>query len=145
TGAIFKLDLEGGYHTYGRILGKSNYAFYNKRTKDEVKDMREIIDSPILFIVAVYNSAITKGRWEKVGKMPLEDHLKTLPFKFIQDQIEPDKFRLYNPNTGEMTPTTKDQCEGLEAAAVWEAEHVEERIRDYFAGRPNKWVLMLQI
>ncbi len=41
-------------------------------------------------------------------------------------------------------PATTGECIGLEAAAVWEAEHVEDRLRDHFAGQLNKWVEQLR-
>lgn len=63
--------------------------------------------------------------------------------KFIQDVLNPEKFELYDPNNGEIIPATKEQIQGLECAAVWEAEHVESRIIDYYEGRPNKWVKQL--
>ncbi|GGM57342.1 hypothetical protein GCM10011608_47820 [Micromonospora sonchi] len=30
-----------------------------------------------------------------------------------------------------------EDCVGLERAAVWDAAHIEERLRDQHAGRPN--------
>lgn len=140
SGSIIKIDLGEGYHSYGRIIKNAGYGFYNILTKEEISDMKEIIGLPILFIVAVYNDAITRGRWIKVGKMPLEPSLEIMPNKFIQDGLHPDRFSIYNPNTGEISPSTREECIGLERAAVWEPEHVEERLRDYFAGRKNRFV-----
>ena len=37
-----------------------------------------------------------------------------------------------------------EECVGLERAAVWEPEHVEDRLRDHFAGRSNRWVESLK-
>jgi len=34
---------------------------------------------------------------------------------------------------------------GLERAAVWGPSHVEDRLRDHYAGRKNKWVESLRI
>ena len=65
--------------------------------------------------------------------------------KFIQDSLNPSKFESYNPNTGEITPSTKEECIGLERAAVWEAEHVESRITDFFNSRENVWVKQLEL
>ena len=77
--------------------------------------------------------------------MPIKQEYQTTPLKFIQDSLNPNNFELYNPNTGEITKATREQCEGLECAAVWEAEHVEDRLRDYFDGKPNTWVEQLAI
>ena len=39
---------------------------------------------------------------------------------------------------------TQEQVRGMECAAVWEPEHVVDRLNDQFAGRPNKWVESLR-
>lgn len=36
-------------------------------------------------------------------------------------------------------PATRAQCAGLERTAVWDPEHLEDRLRDHRAGRPNRW------
>jgi hypothetical protein len=38
-----------------------------------------------------------------------------------------------------------ERCVGLERAAVWDPEHVEDRLRDHRAGVPNKWVESLAL
>ena len=134
TGAIIRIDLGNGYFNYAQILDKGKgITFFDIYTKEaELKDISLLQDRKVLFIIAVYNDIITKGRWLKVGKLPVRDDLTILPMKFIQDIINPKLFRLYNPNTGEMFPATRDECEGLEVAAVWEAWEVEQRIKDYY-------------
>jgi hypothetical protein len=145
VGAFLKIDLEEAYHTYARILKKPSFAFYDIKTKDNIENLDVLENLSILFIIAVYDDAVTKGRWIKIGKRPLEPSLKKLPLKFMQDKMKPSNFSLYNPNNGEIVPATKEQCKDLERAAVWEPEHVEDRLRDHFAGRPNKWVESLKI
>ena len=83
--------------------------------------------------------------WQIIGSLDFESNLKKLPMTFIQDSIDPLKFRIYNPNTGEIKPTTKSQCIGLECAAVWEPNQIEDRLIDFFENRPNKWVESLKI
>lgn len=145
VGSIVKIKIGDGYHTYARVLDKASIAVYDCKTNKNISSLEEIILKPILFIVAIYNDVITKGRWEIVGIIPLEESLKELPMQFIQDKLNPKHFELYNPNTGIITPATLEQCLHLERAAVWEAEHVEERIRDYYDGKPSIWVENLKI
>lgn len=144
-GAFIEIALTNGKFSYGRILGKASYAFYNIYSESKIIDIDFIKGNKVLFIVGVYDHAITKNRWKIIGISELEGGLNKIPFKFIQDDFEPTQLEIYNPNTGAISPAKKEQCIGLERAAVWEPEHVEERIIDYFEGRPNKWVESLKM
>ena len=137
VGAIVKIPLDSSYHSYARILSQASFAFYDFRTKEDVSDLTEIISSPILFIVAVFNDAVTRGRWVKVGKLPLEPYFQKLPRKFIWDTIGL-RFQIYD--NGNIREATREECQGLERAAVWEPEEVEERLRDHYAGGPNRQI-----
>ncbi len=95
--------------------------------------------------MGVYEYAITKNRWKIIGHQNLKTNMQQIPLTFIQDQLDQAKFEIYDPNTGEIKPATKAECIGLECAAVWEPEHVEDRIIDYFENRPNKWFESLKI
>ncbi|MDP9078302.1 MAG: immunity 26/phosphotriesterase HocA family protein [Bacteroidota bacterium] len=145
VGAFFEIILSNKKYAYGRILEKANYAFYDIHSNIRITEIKEIQNKDILFIVAVYKYAITKERWKKIGQLDLESKLRVLPLKFIEDQLSPGNFKLYDPNTGVASLTTKDKCVGLERAAVWEPTHIEDRIIDYYEGRPNKWVKQLEL
>ena len=136
-GSILEIDVKGEYFVYAQILGKAGYVFFDFKSKNKLKDFSVLENAKILFFLSVYNDVITKGKWLKVNKLPIRSDFLIQPMQFIQDALIPSKFRLYNPNTGEMTPVTKDECKGLEVAAIYEAEDIEQRISDYFAGRVN--------
>jgi hypothetical protein len=144
-GSIFEIRLSNGKYSYGRILAKADYAFYDIYKDKQITEINDIVKSNVLFIVAVYKDAITKERWKKVGYIDLEPTLKILPSKFIEDALNPDHYELYDPNTGEIRPVDKQRCVGLERSAVWEPQHVEERLIDYYEGRQNKWVEQLKV
>lgn len=139
-GAVIEIDLKDGFYSYGRVLDYASFGIYDIHTNKKIDSLVQIVKSPLLFIIAAYNDVVTKGRWIKIGTLPLPDSLQILPMQFIQDGLDPSKFRLYNPNTGVMLPAIKSECKGLERAAVWEAGHVEDRIRDHFANRPCIWL-----
>ncbi|MBN9284151.1 MULTISPECIES: Imm26 family immunity protein [unclassified Flavobacterium] len=139
-GAILEINIENKYYTYAQILENAGYAFFDYRTEVPLKEFSVLENKKILFIVAVYNDVITQGRWLKVGKLNIREEIRKQPMKFIQDALNPENFELYDPNTGEITPTTKKHIKGLERAAVWEAHHVEDRIRDYYNGVPCVWL-----
>jgi len=136
VGAIVKVPLEDGYHTYSRIL-TDTFAFYDVRTKTDIADLKEIISKPILFNILVDNYAVTKGHWLKIGFLPLEENLKVSPRFYIQDAIHNDRFSILESDGFTIRPATRDECVGLERLASWYPELVEERVNDYYAGRYN--------
>jgi hypothetical protein len=144
VGAVVKIPLSDGTHSYGLILDKASIAVFEIKTLSDL-ELGDIIKGNILFIVAVHKSAITSGRWTKIGKTVLDNRFKILPLKFIQDSLNLDVLEIYNPNTGEIYRSTKEACVNLECAAVWEAEHIESRIEDHFNGRENVWIKQLQL
>ncbi len=144
-GSILEINIDGKYYVYAQVLGKSGYAFFDYKSINKLIDFSVLESAPVLFIISVYNDVITQGYWKKVGKMEIRDDLEVQPLQFIQDKINPQAFELYNPNTGEVMPANKEQCIGLECAAVWEAHHVEERIRDYYLGVNNIWLDKIKI
>ena len=145
VGSILEVDLCDGTFVYAQILEKASFAFFDYRVKSRLSNFDILTTKGILFILSVYKNAVTDGRWLKVGKIPIVKELQVLPMQFIQDALNPIMFSLYNPNTGEITDTTKDKVLGLEAAAVWEAEHVESRVKDYYNATTNIWVEQLKI
>jgi Immunity protein 26 len=144
VGSILEINIDKQYYVYGQIL-KEGYAFFDYKSKEPLTDFAVLLKAPILFILGVYNYVVTKGEWLKVGKLDIREDLKVRPMNFIQDALNPKNFELYDPNTGEIRPCKREECEGLEPAAVWAANHVESRIRDYYNGVPNVWVERLKI
>ena len=94
----------------------------------------------LLFIIAVYNDVVTTGVWEKVGKLPIREDLKILPNQFIHHKNENPEYELYNTETGEITPSSKEEVKGLECCAVWDSHHVVDRIRCHYNGEPCIWL-----
>ncbi len=133
VGAIVKIPLEKGYFGYARILD-TKIAIYDTYTLEDLTE-NEILLKPILFIVAVFDNAITKGHWEKISKaIPLEASLKNenLPPMFKQD-VFTKKLELVYYNRFE--PATENECKGLERWSVWTAEGIEKRMIAYYANK----------
>lgn len=143
-GAILEIHANDRYY-YAQILQSKGCAFFDIERIEPLTDISILLDTSVLFIIAVYNDVITKGKWIKIGKIEIREDLKIAPLQFIQDSLNPSKFEFYNPNTGEITSATKEDVDGLECAAVWEAHHVEDRLRDHYEGKPNIWIEQLAI
>ena len=144
VGDFLRIPLPNGKWGYGRVLDNASYAIYDL-VNDKTTEISEIIKQGVLFILAAYKDAVTSERWIVIGHSPLEQALIRLPMKFIQDELNPEKFELYDPNTGKTTPAKKQDCIGLERAAVWEPFQVEERIVDHFSGKPNVWYEKMKV
>lgn len=139
-GSILEIYVNEEYYVYAQILGKAGYAFFDYKTTDKLKDLKILLGRPILFITSVYDDVITQGYWLKVGAIEVREDLQVQPMQFIQDALDQDSFELYNPNTGEILPAIKEEIKGLERAAVWEASHIEDRIRDHYNGESCIWL-----
>ena len=143
VGDIVKIDLGDGSHNYARVLEEGQFAFYDGRINDE-PTIDRIIALRVLFYASVMDYAVKKGRWRIVGNAPLDNLLKNPPPRFMQDALRKDVFRIYEKG-GKIRPATKEECIGLERTAAWDPDHIEDRLRDHYAGRINKWVESLRI
>lgn len=139
VGSILEIPIDGKYYVYAQILPEAQYVFFDYHSPIPLSDFSILESVPILFVIAVYDYVVNKGLWLKVGKLPIRNDLEIMPMKYMYDKFN-NKYDLYNPNTGEVTPSTKDAVRGLERAAVWGENHVEDRIRDYYNGVPCIWL-----
>lgn len=142
VGDVVKIDHGDGFHSYARVLDEATFAFYDCRTQDDLA-VDSIVTRPILFQVPVMDYAVKRGLWKIVGSAPLEEQLRHPTPRFMQDVMKPTSFSIYEQ--GKIRPAIKEKCVGLERAAVWSPSHVEDRLRDHYAGRKNVWVESLKI
>jgi immunity protein 26 of polymorphic toxin system len=143
NGAVVRIPLGPDAFGFGQMLESPEYAFFDFQSALAVS-VEAVVAHPILFRLWVMKTAHSGGRWTKIGTAPLSEALKMKVFRFNQDPIQPTQIRLtiHGCDGPLVSPS---ECDGLERAAVWDAEHVEDRLRDHFAGRPNKWVESMKI
>ena len=136
-GKIFQIQLKDGSFGYCQLatLPFTNFLDYRTLKKDEYK-IENILNSPILFKVPVFRYAINQGNWNCIGKKEVKAEDDIEPWFFKYDSLA-KKFYLYKNSTSEEIPSTWEECKDLECAAIWEPHHVEERLLDYFEGRPS--------
>jgi hypothetical protein len=139
-GNIWKVPLSDGSHTFARELQHPFAAIYDARNLAE-NDTDRIAKRPVLFVVVVHDS--TFREWIKVGSRPVEPEIR-IPDRFRQDIADPSNCRIVNADGVERAATI-DECEGLEPQAVWETEHIDERIIAYYQGRPSEFVESLKL
>jgi hypothetical protein len=141
-GAIVQIPLGDGRNCYAQTLEEPEFVFFDLCTRI-TPDLNAIIIKPVLFRSWVMNHAVTSGRWLKLGVAPIAEDLARPVSRFIQDALDPSRFEI--TVGGQRRAATRRECENLERAAVWDPEHVEDRLRDHYAGHPNKWVESLRL
>jgi hypothetical protein len=144
-GSILAIDLGDGTFSYARMLAHSSVAFYDMRTTGLTSHIEEILYKPILFIAVPYSFAIERGRWKIIGHEPLEPNLQVLPHQLTltpgKERFSIVDFFIYDPNEGvAIRGPWKEEYESYEIQGVWEPEHLEQRIRDHYAGVENVWI-----
>lgn len=141
-GSFVIIPLKDGSYGYGRVREFPAMSFYDLNTKEPLHDLEKIAARPILFSVLVHKSALKK--WKVIGKLPLEANLRRYIRTFSQDVADPRKCTIGDEEGNERT-ATPSECVGLERSAVWEDNHVEDRLLDAFKGRPNLWYEDLKV
>jgi hypothetical protein len=144
-GSVVLIDLGQGFGAVGRTLKPPLFEFFDLFLAiDNDIDLTEVARARVLFRIDVMNAAVQSGRWKVVGALPLSEQERNRREVFFKQSPMTGALSLYSedPVSGTVCerPATLDECTSLERAAVWSAEHVEDRLRDHFAGRPNKWV-----
>jgi len=142
-GSLLRISLGDGTDAFARVLPNSQVAIYAHRASHADVVSPVIFDSKILWKLTVTKSALVSGRWPVVDCRPLESELVSPVDYFIKDRLT-GRYSVYRSADGRIRESSLEECKALEAAAAWEAEHVEDRIRDYFAGRPNVWAEQLR-
>ena len=141
VGDLFEIPLSSGLHGYGRVLRNPLMAFYAIGSKSSLY-ADDVLNAPIAFKIWVMNSALSSGRWRVVANLPLEPDHEVSPWFFKQDPVS-KKLSIYRE--GDEKPALPEECANLERAAVWSAEHAEDRLDDHLANRRNKWVEALKL
>jgi Immunity protein 26 len=149
VGQVVKIDLKDGTCCFARVLKRPLFAFYGKLYGlNDNPSIDEICNLSIIFKIDVTSYAITDEIWQVIGRLPLTEELKEIPKFFKQDAMNDELF-IYHEIT-ELAPhyeipATLSEIDGLERAAVWSPHHVEDRLRDHYAGRPCKWIEEIKI
>ncbi|MFF2874981.1 Imm26 family immunity protein [Gottfriedia sp. NPDC057991] len=123
VGNIYVIPLPNGNYAFGRTFRDASIGIYN-HIGMRIEDLPRVEDYQ--FIVGVYNDVLTSGEWPIVDYRPFETiEEEWPPPNCIVDSIS-GEFSIYHKS--EIRKAFKEECEGLEIAAVWESEHIIDRI-----------------
>lgn len=123
VGDVFQIALSNGSFAYGKVFRDAQVGIY-----------QQIFDSPtappiigsFAFIVGLYQDILKSGTWPIVGHEA---------FSSMDDEWPPP-MRIKDPisgghsiyHKGEIRRATATECVGLETAAVWDADHIIDRL-----------------
>ena len=143
-GDVIQINLGNGYYSFGCATFNS-VAFYDFRS-NEVPEINEIVNKPILFTLWVMDYAYKKnGDFKIMGNIPINDKLNEPPKYFKEDPISKKLYIYWENGDTHQIAATYDECSGLERAAVWDPDHIIDRLNDHYEGKPNKWAESLKL
>jgi len=122
-GNVYAIPLPNSKFGFCRSLREGAIAVY-KNIGDTIEDLPK--SEEYQFFVGVNKTALTCGEWPIVENRPFENEEDSWPPPtYLWDNIT-GKYSEYHK--GQITPSTKAECQGLECTSSWEAYHVVDRI-----------------
>ena len=132
-GMVYEINLGGGHKAYGIVAVGGDVGFVNL-TSEYRPSMSVIKDAEVALRVYVTPDVFDPTGWEFIGEIELPLELKSHG-KYRRQPVGSNNIFLdYN---GHSEPITAEEASRLEVAAAWHKHHIEERLKDHFAGRPN--------
>lgn len=150
-GRVVRIDLGDGRCGYGRQLTGTTVEFYARSDEPaEPVGLIDLVTGAVAFRIWVMDRAFRRrGGWELLDVVTLTAAEQSEVHRYSKQDPMSGRITVYytNPATGSSSerPASFEDCQHLERAAVWDPEHVEDRLRDHFDGRPNKWVDSLRL
>ena len=142
VGDVVSIDLGEGRFGFAVVLKEPLFGYYDYSSDAPAPPLSEIVASPIAFKVCTMRHHVVSGRWPVIGRIEISDEDAALPWFFKEDSLT-NQLSKTRDGTEEL-PVTEEEAMQMERAAVWEPDHVVDRLRDHFAGVPNKWVESLK-
>jgi hypothetical protein len=130
VGDIFQIPLPDGRFAYGKVFWDASVGIYRKIFNEPTEPP---IGTKFAFIVGLYDDILKSGAWPIVGHEPFPSGEDIWPPPAYIEDIISGEYSIYHK--GEIRPSTKEECRGLEEAAVWDAHHVVDRIMGVGKGR----------
>jgi hypothetical protein len=132
-GDVFQIDLGNGHHAFGIVAAGKDHAFFDIFT-EVVPSLKEITSARVAFRLWGPADALGSGRWKIIGNIPLTGRLAERA-AYRNQPVGSNQVYLYR--AGVLTPAELGEVKDLELTAWWNADSVEQRLKDHFAGRTN--------
>lgn len=146
VGSILKVKLANTTFGLARVIGGGFIEFYDISITNEglIEVVNTLKQHKVIFTLSVHKSWKKNSGWESIGNSM--DSIPSPPKQFMQNFANLDDIKIINPD-GSMAVSTREEIvkQGIERVAVWEDNHIEDRLRDYFSGVPNRWLDQLGV
>ncbi|CAO5682718.1 MAG: hypothetical protein HEEMFOPI_01764 [Holosporales bacterium] len=143
-GMVFRVPLiENNQYAYGQVATKCDYIFFDHLDyENQWTPVEDIIEKPIAFYATVDTYVLKKGLWEILGIHPVKQENQTFPESFGYNTFKHTYYldvtiKKDGKNVLVQKPCTVEETYKHEMLASWGDDHIEQRLRDHFARRPN--------
>ena len=146
AGSIVEIPLAENCRAYAQLGALPVCGFLDGRFCERAT-VQEILRLPLLFKIWVFRSAVTRGRWLKIGSAPVRADIAHEDHFWKQDPLS-GALAIYHSEyavTNRERPARLSECVSLECAAVWEAAHVEDRLNAHYFGTENPWTPAIDV
>jgi hypothetical protein len=132
-GDIVAIPLPNGEFAYGKLHRDASIGIYDV-VSDPLLPPTAVITKPFMFFSGIFDTAIKRGIWLKIGYEPFQDeNSEWPPPAYIQDVIDPSKYRIYFK--GQMTPAKQSEIHSLDKQTMRKPKQlVDEICRRLHAG-----------
>lgn len=134
-GQILRIPLGDGTFGYCQMVDKVRHVFFDHQDSGKNTDIDMVVSSKILFKCTVDSYVINKGYWEIIGNYPIRKDLTSYEPSFNYNSLK-NRYQIFKDGIG-FVPAAWEEIKDLEVFASWGHTHIEQRLRDHFAGRPN--------
>jgi hypothetical protein len=136
---FYAIPLNGEFG-FGRMVRDGDLACYAIKSPT-IPSLDEIERAPVLSVVTVHFDEFVTGRWQEIGRRPVSGAADT-PVKYFREDPITGFLDIYVE--GEFQPYAGEDLTRMERLSVWNAEHIESRLKNHFAGRPDPSVEALK-
>ncbi|TCM89721.1 immunity protein 26 of polymorphic toxin system [Paenibacillus sp. BK033] len=122
-GDVYAIPLPDGKFAFGRRFKDASIAIY-KHIGETIADIP--LSEDYRFVVGIYDYVLKSEEWPVVDNRPFKNDEEAWPPPYCVIDSLSGSYSIYHK--GEISPSDKVNCEGLEIAAVWAENHIIDRI-----------------
>ena len=140
VGDVFAIKLEDNLFGFAVVCEGGDFAFIDFHSnKAKVPD--DFLSNKVAFRIFVAAGEPESSKWNKIGTLQLEREMLQ-PAKYLHKPIGSD--RVYTFCNGESSPAEMSEVKDLEVLSSWAALHAEKRLKDFFMGEENEYVIAIK-